>query len=221
MLPINDLYSDGYEAYLRSPEWQAKRRERIELDHHTCQICCRQDQPLEVHHRSYRNLGNEEMDDLITVCRTCHKAITAIERGLKELNYEHDVHYAEEYTRIYKRALAFEVVQLIMDTVVDELKDFPELRNAYTPITGDYISNILEAVRENRQRTLREALDGISADPKYIATLLKSGTFKKGKLMAENAMEHRERIKQYYSPPHLESPWHYQSPMLAIPDKNE
>lgn len=42
-----------YDQQLLTDEWQAKRKEALEFDKHTCQICFSKDKLLEVHHKKY------------------------------------------------------------------------------------------------------------------------------------------------------------------------
>lgn len=68
--------SAEYFAYMRSPEWKAKRDTVIYLKGTICRLC-KQDSIIEpdVHHMTYERFGNEHMDDLIVVCRPCHDRI--------------------------------------------------------------------------------------------------------------------------------------------------
>lgn len=59
-----------YSEYLRSPEWSRRREFRLVLDKHLCQDCS--DPASEVHHLTYERIGNEHIDDLISLCRECH-----------------------------------------------------------------------------------------------------------------------------------------------------
>lgn len=68
----NDDKWIDYNAYILSDEWKQKREQRLAMDGNKCQVCGAVD-GLEVHHLTYRNLGHEEMDELITLCRDCHK----------------------------------------------------------------------------------------------------------------------------------------------------
>ena len=66
-------YSE-YQAYLRTPKWFAIRQRCFERDNYKCRHChtaitlatghC--------HHTTYRRLGDEQLSDLLTLCRTCH-----------------------------------------------------------------------------------------------------------------------------------------------------
>jgi hypothetical protein len=68
-----------YLRYLRSSEWKAKRQSVLERDQYRCQVWF-EHHGEEVHHRSYLHLGDEPLEDLVTLCRECHEAITNIVR---------------------------------------------------------------------------------------------------------------------------------------------
>src|SRR5262245_60712633 len=67
----------GYLEYLDSPEWWAQRKAAL------IRACyrCEREMPggprhlgvLEVHHRTYRGLGDENVDDLEVLCSGCHR----------------------------------------------------------------------------------------------------------------------------------------------------
>jgi 5-methylcytosine-specific restriction endonuclease McrA len=74
------------ETYLKSFHWRQRRKEEIDNARGECCICgtewketiWNRDEDnnliinLEVHHVSYKNLGNEQPSDLIVVCSPCH-----------------------------------------------------------------------------------------------------------------------------------------------------
>lgn len=62
-------------AYLQSAQWRALRLATLKRDHYTCQQCGIDNVPLDVHHIHYNNLGNEPLEDLVCVCRSCHQEI--------------------------------------------------------------------------------------------------------------------------------------------------
>ena len=76
--PINDIELVAFRyrkhAYLKSIEWKKLRHSVLVRDNYTCQIC-NSSANLHVHHMSYRNLFHEPLDDLITLCNTCHTNI--------------------------------------------------------------------------------------------------------------------------------------------------
>lgn len=78
-----------YEEYLHSEKWSAKRDEVFKHYGRKCALCGSTDR-LQVHHRSYENLGNEKLKQLIPLCEPCHTlshklgtAATGIARLLK------------------------------------------------------------------------------------------------------------------------------------------
>lgn len=72
--------TEKYKRYLRSPEWQIKRQQRLEIDGFKCVMCgrpasrCRSG--LQIHHVSYARLGHEDVyRDLVSLCAPCHRKI--------------------------------------------------------------------------------------------------------------------------------------------------
>ena len=63
----------NYDDYLLSDDWQFKRLQVFERDGWVC-ISCNQ-RASDVHHKTYNNFGDESLDDLQTVCRSCHQDI--------------------------------------------------------------------------------------------------------------------------------------------------
>lgn len=90
-----------YQKYLQSPEWAAKRRQILDRDKHKCQTCLSgREVRLEVHHKSYEHLGNEPLEELITLCNICHDAITSSNRWRRYvLGHESYEVKGEDYSR--------------------------------------------------------------------------------------------------------------------------
>lgn len=80
-----------YQKYLSSAAWKAKRLQVLERDGYKCLMCDAvhegifTKEQLQVHHRHYRNLFNEPLEDLATVCPECHHAITNVHRSRRLL----------------------------------------------------------------------------------------------------------------------------------------
>lgn len=66
-----EIMTPEYLAYLDSPTWAKKRQEALERAGHKCQLCASIGQ-LQVHHNTYKRLGNELPTDLCVLCRNCH-----------------------------------------------------------------------------------------------------------------------------------------------------
>jgi len=60
-----------YREYLRTPEWQARRRNALAAALSRCEVC-NVSENLDVHHRTYERLGAEDEADLTVLCRSCH-----------------------------------------------------------------------------------------------------------------------------------------------------
>lgn len=70
--PASRRNATDYEAYLRTPAWKAKRAQALDRALNACQLC-ESRHGLEVHHRTYANLGNERPADLTVLCSRCHQ----------------------------------------------------------------------------------------------------------------------------------------------------
>ena len=72
-------------AYYQSPEWAAKRNERLKIDGFKC-ARCGFTRALEIHHINYERLFHEDVSkDLITLCKRCHNEIEAQKKELNPL----------------------------------------------------------------------------------------------------------------------------------------
>jgi 5-methylcytosine-specific restriction endonuclease McrA len=67
-----DQQGVDYDRYLNSPAWKQKRAERLKIDGGRCTACGTTEGLLGVHHLNYDSLGCEDMEDLRTLCETCH-----------------------------------------------------------------------------------------------------------------------------------------------------
>lgn len=79
--PVFASEYDKYLAYLKSARWDELRTERIKMDNFQCRLCGNPNQ-LHVHHLYYpETLGTETVNDLITLCADCHKAIETLKQS--------------------------------------------------------------------------------------------------------------------------------------------
>lgn len=72
-----------YQDYLLTDYWYTKRAAKFDQLHtwHTafCQVCNQKD-GLQVHHRTYENLGHEPLNDFTVLCKDCHSLFHANRR---------------------------------------------------------------------------------------------------------------------------------------------
>lgn len=73
---------EEYQAYLKSDTWKRKAEQRMRIDGYVCQgckTCGTAENPLEIHHLTYSDLGNEDVyTQLVCVCHVCHKNLHRI-----------------------------------------------------------------------------------------------------------------------------------------------
>lgn len=73
------MNTEEYGIYLLSAQWRQVAEKRKEIDGHRCVMCGSkgtQTNKLEVHHFSYKRVGNENpYVDLVTLCRNCHRDV--------------------------------------------------------------------------------------------------------------------------------------------------
>ena len=82
----DEVQSGWYDEYLRSERWARLSSKCKERDNKTCQFCRKHESqlsvPLNAHHTTYMHLNSEieqqELDDLITLCKTCHERLHRI-----------------------------------------------------------------------------------------------------------------------------------------------
>lgn len=62
----------SYSEYLKSEHWLHVRERALKAAKYMCVVCGSSGQ-LDVHHRSYERLGNEDEDDVTVLCGDCHR----------------------------------------------------------------------------------------------------------------------------------------------------
>jgi 5-methylcytosine-specific restriction endonuclease McrA len=81
--------NDFIEQY-KDPRWQKKRLEILQRDSFRCRSCTDDLTMLHIHHWRYDNnvkVWEYDNEDLVTLCETCHNAITSIDRMLKTATF--------------------------------------------------------------------------------------------------------------------------------------
>lgn len=62
----------NYDDYLRTEQWQRRRRAALRRAGNKCQVCGNVSR-LQVHHNTYERLGHEAATDLVVLCAGCHR----------------------------------------------------------------------------------------------------------------------------------------------------
>lgn len=63
-----------YYDYLDSPKWRDFRNTVFKRDGFRC-VKCTSEMNLVCHHVNYKRVGNEQIQDCITLCEKCHKEL--------------------------------------------------------------------------------------------------------------------------------------------------
>ena len=68
-----ESWFNNYSDYLKSEKWKSKSRLVIARDK-TCQACLR-NPAVQAHHKTYDNVGDEPLFDLVGICLPCHEKL--------------------------------------------------------------------------------------------------------------------------------------------------
>lgn len=133
------MVSEEYLEYLKSPEWQRLRSQRLKIDEYKCQKCGRPFD-LDVHHIRYPAvLGLEDVyRDLITLCRYCHNDIED-----KKKSYRAEIE-AQEVKR--KQELEAEWQERIAEN--------ERIRKRHEEIRKSFEKTLKKVISENAARDL-------------------------------------------------------------------
>jgi hypothetical protein len=63
-----------YKVYLETTHWNKTRKRILKFDGWKC-VKCGSKKSLKVHHRTYERLGQELLEDLVTLCSVCHATL--------------------------------------------------------------------------------------------------------------------------------------------------
>ena len=106
-------FSPEYLRYLKSSEWRKKADSRLAFDGGKCQVCGKK--ATEVHHLTYDRLGHEELSDIVSLCKPCHKKAEEL--------YEFEVTpYGKRKTSNFMAAMRIDTANLA-PVVFDWLKE--------------------------------------------------------------------------------------------------
>ena len=89
ILSLKAMTKSQYAKQLQRPEWKAKRLEILERDGNKC-VKCGETKRLHVHHLSYtkgRDAWEYPNDNLVTLCRGCHRAEHPKSRVKSDLDF--------------------------------------------------------------------------------------------------------------------------------------
>jgi hypothetical protein len=67
------MIDSNYKKYLLSDKWQLKREKLFDVRGKICERC-KSKKDIQVHHKTYKNIFNESLNDLEVLCKRCHMA---------------------------------------------------------------------------------------------------------------------------------------------------
>jgi 5-methylcytosine-specific restriction endonuclease McrA len=70
---LADYRGRPYAERRQTREWAILKRQVHRRDGYRCRLCSRDGVELHVHHRTYETYAEERLEDLVTLCRTCHE----------------------------------------------------------------------------------------------------------------------------------------------------
>ncbi|PZT54347.1 hypothetical protein DN757_17615 [Paenibacillus silvae] len=71
----------SYSEYLKSNHWKGvKDRFWASKFKKECNVCKRKNK-LNLHHKSYKRVGNERLNDLVYLCESCHNKLHELLKG--------------------------------------------------------------------------------------------------------------------------------------------
>lgn len=70
----NQAWFEEYNNYLSTPDWKQKRQKVLNRSNRVCEGCLEKT-ATQVHHKTYQNVGNEFLFELVALCGYCHDRI--------------------------------------------------------------------------------------------------------------------------------------------------
>lgn len=66
---------ESYRKYLVTTHWREFRQRYISGWDGCCFVCGCRPKPVEIHHKTYDRIGNENLDDVVGLCQKCHSKV--------------------------------------------------------------------------------------------------------------------------------------------------
>ena len=110
-----------YQTQIKSPQWQKKRLEILNLRGFKCENCSCETEQLHVHHRFYikgRKIYEYDNDVFQVLCEKCH-------------------------TEIHKKLLTNKI-EKIVEVIPEKYKEIIKVLDGYNEQTFDYFKNFIE-----------------------------------------------------------------------------
>lgn len=98
----------GYKEYLKSSHWLNLRKTRIKWRNGKakCAVCGKESANVQLHHVSYKHLGDEKQSDLIVLCAECHKRVHEDKEFLAFMKKHRALYSGQETMKQHKKNMA-------------------------------------------------------------------------------------------------------------------
>lgn len=83
----HQAWRNYYNAYLKSIRWHLLRAKALTRDGYKCCLCNSTD-TLQLHHKHYETLGEEDLEDVYILCKTCHKLLHLAKDSIRSEMYQ-------------------------------------------------------------------------------------------------------------------------------------
>jgi hypothetical protein len=120
--------------------WANIREKALIRDNRSCR-CCLSKENLEIHHVTYENFGEENLQDVITLCRPCHQAITVSVRNRRK-NQKSTIH--EE---VVANGGTLEALTDVMQRLQNDI---------------DKVNRFIDVINKKEERDIKELGDKLS-----------------------------------------------------------
>ncbi len=114
----------NYKNYLKSNHWLSVRKRFYSSKYFKgCCFCCESTDNLQVHHKTYKNIFNENDKDLVCLCRDCHNTVHKIIKFIKTNNIK-DYGYTlmKCHGKLRHKLNKYKSLEKAYDTVIKELR---------------------------------------------------------------------------------------------------
>jgi hypothetical protein len=153
---IGKSMSNNYFELLKSPLWQKKRLENLELADWECTNCGNKDNQLQVHHKQYikgRNPWEYENEQLEVLCNKCHGDMHEMLDAIKTI-----ISYSDIY----------EIFNLLKGYVSDNINAKYDLQNNNS-LMSDFsnigvIASIIKLTHPKHYQYIVENIINLSSD---------------------------------------------------------
>lgn len=90
-IKLKQLGFDNYQQYLQTDHWKSIRskyyRSKLPIRVENVIVCnvCKKQKRLNLHHKTYKRLGQEKLHDFILLCKDCHNLTHLVAKKIRNV----------------------------------------------------------------------------------------------------------------------------------------